>query len=546
MFRTAFFCGLFATVLTACPARSVPVSTPKETKQIDKKPSAKLVLVVVLDQMPSSALLRYAPYLPKDGALRRAIEGGLYQERVRYDYAGTNTAPGHSSIYTGENPADHGIDSNDWYNYEAKSRMKIINDQKTSVFGVEAAFASPVKLLKPTLGDVLHQQSPSSKVVSVSLKARAAVVSGGHTADFVTWYDPRLPGFTTSTAYADEMPEWLSEWNRENPVLERIVEWTAGDPKTYETLLGPDDVKGESDWYGLGTTFPHPAQSTEKPTKTFVATPQSAEYLLDMTRKLVEQYDLGGDEAPDLLSVSISSTDYAGHSFSVRSWEYMDVLLKTDKALGLLIDELSQKTELSVLITSDHGGTPLAEATLAKGLPGGRMGGEEMVAELELLADEKLGEGDWIQTFIQPYLYLTEAAMQSDKRTALDELIADYAKQREDIEAIYPAELARSFRTKEKSLQRDVANTVAQRTVALYVVPAQGYVASGSRDGAGTGHGTPWIEDREVPVLAFGAGVSKATGSAVMEQNRVAATIAALLGIDWHLPAKPLPGAPSK
>lgn len=537
---------LTAIALFACGGAGSSNSRSSATPNVESAPkaSAKLVLVVVLDQLPSSALLRYAPYLPKDGAIRRAIEGGMYHERVRYGYAGTNTAPGHASIYTGEQPADHGIDSNDMYSYEVQSRIKIIDDQKSAAFGVEGAFASPFRLRKPTIGDTLHKLNPASKVISVSIKARAAVVSAGQTPDFVTWYDSRLPGFTTSTHYADTMPTWLSDWNKANPVSERIVDWEAGDAPTYQKLLGTDDVVGETDWYGLGRTFPHKVEGREKSTKTFVATPQSVDYLLDMTRQLAKQYELGLDEHPDLLCVSISATDYAGHAFSTTSWEFMDVLLKTDKALGKLVDELSQNGEISVLITSDHGGTTMPEATIAQGLPGGRMGGDEMVAELEALADAELGKGDWIQTFIQPYLYLTSAALKSDKQDKLIGLIQQYAESSKEIEGIYPPAAARTWRSAPNSIHQDVANTVADWRVALYVVPAEGYVASSSREDTGTGHGTPWIEDREVPLLAFGAGVSENHSKEVLPQNRVASTIAALLGIDWHLPAKPLPGSP--
>ncbi|MBL4632747.1 MAG: alkaline phosphatase family protein [Kofleriaceae bacterium] len=545
MFRYTFWPAL--ALLTACSNPSANESTPTvESKDQAGTTRAKLVLVIVLDQMPSSAILRYASYLPKDGALRRAIEGGMYHERVRYGYAGTNTAPGHASIFTGEMPAVHGIDSNDLYSYEVGARIRIVDDQKSAVFGVEGAFASPFRLLKPTVGDTLRKLDPKSKVVSVSLKARAAVLSGGSNPNFVTWYDHRLPGFTTSTRYAESMPKWLSDWNAANPVSQRTGLWEAADPETYEKLLGSDEVKGESDWYGLGITFPHNTKDTEKPEKTFVATPQSVDYLLDMTRELASRYELGKDEHTDLLCLSVSSTDYVGHSFSTHSWEYMDILLKADKALGVLVDELGKDTELAVVITSDHGGSPLPETIIARGLPGGRMGGQEIVSELEALADKELGEGDWIQTFIQPYLYLSKSALSSEKKPELEALIQRYATENERIEGIYPPVLARSWKAEPGSIRQAVTNTVSASRVALYVVPAQGYVASSSCDDDGTGHGTPWLEDREVPLLAFGTGVTAVHNRKVLPQNRVASTIASLLGIDWHMPAKALPGCPGQ
>ena len=553
MFRCALPFALASLLLAACsdskrssPTEPTPASTQVEvkasTETSTETSSARLVLVVVLDQLPSRALLRYAPHLSEKGVLRRAIDGGMFFERVRYAYAGTNTAPGHASIFTGEVPADHGVDSNDIYNYQAGARMRIIDDGKHAMFGVPGAFASPQRLLKPTVGDRLHEKNSKSKVISVSLKARAAVVSAGKTPDLVTWYSPEMPGFTTSSYYAEAMPEWLETWNKANPLSERFATWTAGDPELYEKINSLDDAPGEADWHGLGTRFPHVAAKTKKPAKIFVATPQSVPYLLDMARALVTQFQLGADEYPDLLSVSVSTTDYAGHTFGVDSWEYLDVLIKADQALTPFVAELEAKTKLAVIITSDHGGTSLAETSIAKGLPGGRLFADELVNTLEAEADKALGKGNWIEDYIQPYLYLHKEAKDSAKRGELLALIAAHAQANPKIEAIYPAEQARKWRNHDNWLKRDVAHTVGQTTEALFVVPAEGHVASPGSGILGTGHGTPWDSDREVPLMAFGAGVTRVHSKLVVSQNRVAATIAALLGLRWHLPAEPLPG----
>jgi len=547
--RSVLLAALAAVSVAACPsgggnkAATKPIA-PADDHDVAAKPaSARLVLSIVLDQLPSSAVLRFAPHLPEDGIIRRAIANGMFQERVRYGYAGTNTAPGHASIYTGELPADHGIDRNDIYTTES-GRMQIVNDGEHAVFGVEGSFASPFRLLKPTVGDLLHKKSPESKVVSVSLKARAAVVSGGKTPTFVGWYDPNLAGFTTSEFYADSMPDWLTAWNTKNPMKERLQTWTAESPALYKELFGADDAPGESDWHGLGTTFPHDTANTAKPNKTFVATPQSMEYLLEMVRTTVAQYQLGEDAHPDLLMVSVSTTDYAGHSFGASSWEYLDVLIKTDRALGVLVRELEATTDLAVLITSDHGGTPLAELSVAQGQPGGRLYGDVMINGLEAAASKALGKGPWFETYIQPYLYLSEAAKKSGKLSELYAIIDAYALEAPALRAVYPANVARTLRDSDDWLERDVAQTVSQRAEALFVVPAEWHVGSSTQGTLGTGHGTPWDPDREVPVLAVGAGVSKARDTSVLAQDRVAPTIAALLNLSWHLAPKPLSGAP--
>jgi hypothetical protein len=57
----------------------------------------------------------------------------------------------------------------------------------------------------------------------------------------------------------------------------------------------------------------------------------------------------------------------------------------------------------------------------------------------------------------------------------------------------------------------------------------------------GTNHGTPYDYDRQVPVLAFGARVPQQRMSEPVDQLRVAATLAHLLGIP--APASAAPGS---
>ena len=132
---------------------------------------------------------------------------------------GTYTAAGHAAIHTGLPPAANGI---------AATRGR-------------------------------------GKVVSLSLKDRAAVISGGQKADAAIWYDSALPGFTTSRYYAGEFPEWLSTWRDAHPLKERLAPWRPLDSRLLAVVVGADDAPGEGDWLGLGKTFPHdPALATDR------------------------------------------------------------------------------------------------------------------------------------------------------------------------------------------------------------------------------------------------------------------------------------------
>ena len=192
--------------------------------------AAKLLLVVVIDQLPSWALQKYLPHLPQDGVIRQAVGRGVFYPRVRYDYANTFTAPGHAAIHTGRVPADSGVISNNLYDRASGRRVALVQDVAYPVIGYKKKAGAPTVLQVPTMGDVLHRATGGkSKVVSISLKDRAAILPGGKHADLALWFEAGVARFVTSRYYAERTPVWLSQYNAQHPVKELLRPWDVGD-----------------------------------------------------------------------------------------------------------------------------------------------------------------------------------------------------------------------------------------------------------------------------------------------------------------------------
>ena len=102
------------------------------------------------------------------------------------------------------------------------------------------------------------------------------------------------------------------------------------------------------------------------------------------------------------------------------------------------------------------------------------------------------------------------------------------------------------WRDSEDFLKRSVAwSTPDDADGDIFLVPAHGFLVDEEMPpGHGTSHGTPWTYDRQVPALMLGPGVVPTAGSEPLDQRRVAATLAALLGIEppEHAQVPPLPG----
>jgi arylsulfatase A-like enzyme len=519
---------------TQPPAPASPASPIAPTTE------TRLVLAVVIDQLPSWVLERHLENLSSDGLIRHLADRGVYVERVAYSFANTNTAPGHAAIFTGAPPAVSGVISNQVVDSE-RGTIDFVDDGKHAVYGNPHDFVSPLGLRVPTVGDALKaQRGEAAQVVTLSSKDRAAVLSGGRGADLALWYEPALPGFTTSSYYGP-LPDWLTAWTSDHPIEALLTPWEPGDPALLPRSFGADDAPGEGDLLGFGTTFPHDAKATSRPHSIVRLLPQHSEYLVDLARAIAAARDLGGDAIPDLLIVSISGTDYVGHTFGPESWEYLDHLIRADRALGSLYRELAARAPTAVLLTSDHGVHPLPEGAGSDR----RVYPDEVAAAAEGAAETLFGPGPWIDGFDKPLVFFSPALRRHPRRDEATIAIAEAIAALWGIEAVFDVRAAERLESDPDPLRRMVGLSVAsQDRGELYVLVGEGVIVDEDHPrGRGTTHGTPYPRDREVPVLFAAPGLAPRRIAETLAQDRVAPTLAALLDIapPAQVTAPPLP-----
>ena len=216
MIRRVILCCLLAIVVLGCTA-------PLRQGTNSSFPSRpKLVVVLVIDQFRYDYLMRFRPFFVK-GGFNRLLDGGAVFTDCRYDYATTMTGPGHATLLTGAYPDVHGIIENNWYDRDRQREVYCVEDLSTRVVANrEKASASPGlsprNLTASTLGDELRMATDfRAKVISISLKDRAAVLMGGHTPTAAYWYDTGSGRFVTSTYYMPTLPAWVDEFNEQVP-----------------------------------------------------------------------------------------------------------------------------------------------------------------------------------------------------------------------------------------------------------------------------------------------------------------------------------------
>ena len=160
----------------------------------------RLLVMLVVDQMRYDYLERMASRWTR--GMKRLLSEGAVFERTFYPYLQTVTCAGHATIGTGTFPATHGIIMNAWW--RGPRNGTCTEDPAAKPIGyepdAEAVGHSAVQLLVPTMADRLRASSPASKVVSLSIKPRSAIMMVGK-AGVVTWTDDHNR-WATSTAYS--------------------------------------------------------------------------------------------------------------------------------------------------------------------------------------------------------------------------------------------------------------------------------------------------------------------------------------------------------
>lgn len=509
----------------------------------------RLVVLVVYDQLGSWVLAEHEEALDPAGAVRWITSQGLRVERARYDYAGTFTAPGHTAIVSGVGPRESGVTANRVWSRERGARVSSFDDGVHPIVGRTDAFAGLASLRAETVADRLAIASEGrAHIVSLGMKDRSALPMGGHRPTLSLWFDPLAGGFTTSSELRAELPPWVTAFRTEHPWESYRRTW---EPLRPYPELGPDEQPGEGA-YGFDATFPHDPTGLED-IDAFLCLPSSSEMLLALAERAVIEEGLGADAQTDFLAISIAGTDYVGHGFGPDSWEARDELVRVDAMVGRFLASLAERTEIAVVLTADHGVVPLPERASVHALPASarRWSSAEELPLLREHLDRTLGprpgapaEEGWIAGWVVPWIYLPDAVREdAPTRARVVEAMRPYLLARPGIGFVVDRLEAAGLRESADENLRLIEHAIDPNASGdVYVLPSEGSVADDVAGTTGTGHGSPFVYDREVPVLVRGPGVAQTTLSEPVAQARVAATLAHFLGVEPPHPERPLLG----
>lgn len=529
MWWRAFLVGVVAVLLCTCVAAG------------DTAP--RLVLLITIDQLRGDMPWRFRQRFGPDGFAYLMDRGTAYTD-AHYQHATTFTAVGHATLVTGGNAAQHGLAGNDWLDTGTGKRVYCVEDDRHTLIGKTPRphqGTSPRNLTSTTIGDELVLASGGrSRVFSVSIKDRGAILPGGHLGK-AFWYDAASGRFVTSTYYYDEYPSWVGDWNAAGHADRyRDRAWTLLHARDSYVYGGQDDRPWERSYKSLGRTFPHPL-GNPRPKDYYAGlrfTPMGDELTLAFVKELMAREGLGRGEATDLLAVSFSATDYLGHAFGPNSLEYEDNLLRLDATLAELFRYVDRQVGLDhtlIVLSSDHGIDEIPEYKIALGLAAGRHHPNRFLAQANAALRARFDtDQDLVVAFWNPSLYLDVEAV---RRLGLDLSAVEHALAAEMVRL--PG-FALAF-TRSDLLAGEVTDTPVNRRVQaafhptrsghVLVVQAPFWYLYPAPEKFSAMHGSPYPYDTYVPILIAGPGVPHRTVDRAVAPRDIAPTVAVYLGI---------------
>lgn len=512
--------ALLLLALAACPA-SQPGRSTTSAPAPSTGPTAKprLVVLLVIDQWPEWSFEAKRSELT--GGFGRMLAEGEWRVG-RHPSAATTTAAGHALLGTGEPPSRSGIIGNEWWDRATEQHV-------TAIKGEDGTTSSRF-LRVPGLGDVVATRA-GAKAVAVALKIRAARLTLGHHGLAIA-YDGKAGTWVSHGAPA---PAWLATYAAAHPIAP--APWTPKDPARLAQLSGTIDAQpGEVGEKGFGPTFPHDPATTKHPTDAVYAQPHGNQMILDMAAAAVAGEQLGVDDKADLLVVSLSAHDYVAHGWGHESWEAWEMTLRLDEQLAAflaLLDDKVGRNQWAMVMTSDHGGSPLPERS-----DGGRIAVEELQRAANAAASTNLGTGTWIAPAANPYLYFTKdalAANPKELKNAMRKIV--FALRSFPGLAIADRTDAYAGRCDERSGDaRAICLSIdPERAGDFVVLPKAGWVIEEETERLATGHGSLHDYDRNVPVilLPFGRTQHAPQSAPTVEMSLadVAPLVASWLGV---------------
>jgi predicted AlkP superfamily pyrophosphatase or phosphodiesterase len=523
---------VLSTALAGCIPAAHQTSLKSAPAPAPKGPP-RLIVAVSVDQFSADLFAQYRQHYT--GGLARLLGGAVFPSGFQ-SHAATETCPGHSTLLTGVHPARTGIIANNWYDPGSPRGEKPIycaEDERDPASSARNPVVSAVHLKVPTLGEMLKAANPASRNVAVSAKDRAVMMMGGHTIDAAYWWKGAgfvtLNGRTLSPAAEAANTQVAALLKAGAPALVPPA-WCA--PNDRAVSVGKATVG--TGRFGLAPNQPDALR----------VSPRMDAATVDLANGLIDEMGLGKGAATDVLSVSLSATDYIGHATGTEGVEMCIQMAQLDQTLGRLFEHLDAAgIDYVVALSADHGGLDTPERSDQQAFPRAmRADRALMPADLSRIVAAKTGIATRGQLLIAdgPFGdFYVNRELGADQRAVVARALIAVVKTHPQVAAAFTAEELASTPLPAGNPQDW---TLKERARASFDPARSGDVVE-LLDRAVTPipeaipgmiiatHGSAFDYDRRVPMLFWRRGLPGFEQPQPVETVDIAPTLAALIGL---------------
>lgn len=506
--------------------------------QTHSRKSPKLVVEITVENMGADYIDRFWD-LFQNGGFRRLVNNGAVYQNARADIHNLKSSTLMATFSTGTYPAEHGIIADQWYKQLTEETVFSVHDNYYLTLGSDSneGNKSAKKLKVFTLGDALKLQTNfRSKVFSVALNANSAILSAGHAANGVYWFDKTNGNFITSSYYSQQFPEWIVTFNNKKMAEQYIHrEWDLLLPESSYKFGFEDAYVLESGFWNRWNTFPYQldkiAKDQEFPYELLKATPYGNRMIRDFAVQLIDQEKLGQDEYPDLLSITFSALDYAAKWFTPSSVEVQESFVRIDKEVASILEYLDNvmgKDNYLVVLTSVS--TSVYPVKVLKDdlkFDAGEFSPQNAMALLRSYLNALYGVGEWIEKYNEEQVYLDHNLI-SSKEKSLNDMrteVALFLNQFSGVKAAVPAQVIEMGNLNNPRFKALENSYCVQRSGDIMLLLEEGWYPTYRY------HQVDYTTENRLPLIFYGMYVKAGSHHQPVELIDVVPTISSLLDI---------------
>ena len=498
----------------------------------------RLVVGIVIEDFNPDYIERYWDKFG-EGGFQRLYSRGFICANHHYDNLIQRPSVNMATLSTGTTPSRHGIINDNWIDRLKGKEVNAIKDDLFITVGSDSREGdrSAMKLMTPTLGDQLKLITKGkSRIFTVALNDYSAVLAAGHAADGAYWFDKASGKMISSSYYVENFPTWAFDYNGLKMADSYFGEkWiTLKDQISYTESISDVTLK-EPGYFGKYNAFPFDMNRLKKESggsyKIMKTTPYGNTIVKDFTLQMIPKEQIGVDLVPDLLTVVFSSMDYERNSFGPFSVEMEDTYLRLDKEIAVMLKYLEDGFGTDNILVYLTGLTSIsypAEYLKEKyRMTAGIFNPESAIALLKSYLNIKYGTDNWVELSANQQVYLNHELIEKKKMNLreMQVTVASFLNQFSGIAYAKAAQEIEADNFPGGPLELFQNNYHIKRSGDVLIKYEDGWQPKDKFNPV------DYTDNNQVPLVWYGAGITKGTTLRRTSATDIVPTIAAFLGI---------------